>query len=131
MTPDRSLDLRKRALLDLLEKLSRVELTAVALNLSADLGCLVDLADWAVKAHRDPDADISDSPRESIDELDRWLKDYRVRRPEPPHIIDWFGTFRGTDEDPREMGWCATCEREVYDGENANHRSYGTTESQS
>lgn len=37
------------------------------------------------------------------------------------HNVEWYGVFRGTDEDPREVGWCVACEREVYDGEDANH----------
>lgn len=37
------------------------------------------------------------------------------------HDVDWFGIFRGTEEDPREMGWCPTCNREVYDRDSVNH----------
>lgn len=34
-----------------------------------------------------------------------------------PHEIDWLGVFRGPDSDPREVGWCSTCGREVYEGQ--------------
>jgi len=27
--------------------------------------------------------------------------------------IEWHGVFRGTDLDPREVGYCLTCDREV------------------
>ena len=43
------------------------------------------------------------------------------------HDVDWNGTFRGTEEDPRECGWCSTCEREVYDGEGLEHRTVEAT----
>lgn len=38
------------------------------------------------------------------------------------HDVDWNGCFRGTDEDPRECGWCNVCGREVYDGDGPDHR---------
>jgi hypothetical protein len=31
------------------------------------------------------------------------------------HVVEWRGVFRGTDEDPREVGFCETCGREVHD----------------
>lgn len=37
------------------------------------------------------------------------------------HRVQWHGTFRGTEEDPRECGWCETCGREVYDGDGHGH----------
>jgi hypothetical protein len=37
--------------------------------------------------------------------------------PSLTHDVHWNGVFRGTDSDPRETGWCATCGREVYDGD--------------
>ncbi len=33
------------------------------------------------------------------------------------HDVQWHGDFRGTEDDPRECGWCVTCDREVYDGD--------------
>ncbi len=38
------------------------------------------------------------------------------------HDVQWHGVFRGTDEDPRETGWCEMCGREVYDGDSDRHR---------
>ena len=38
------------------------------------------------------------------------------------HDVQWTGVFRGTDQDPRETGWCVACHREVYDGEDSAHR---------
>lgn len=37
------------------------------------------------------------------------------------HAVQWDGTYRGTKEDPRENGWCPTCYRAVYDGEDSLH----------
>jgi hypothetical protein len=39
-----------------------------------------------------------------------------------PHVVQWNGCFRGSIEDPRECGWCETCDRDVYDGEGDAHR---------
>lgn len=41
------------------------------------------------------------------------------------HDVEWYGTFRGSDSDPRETGWCQECSREVYDGEGP-HRQAGS-----
>ena len=37
------------------------------------------------------------------------------------HDVEWYGVFRGTDDDPRECGWCSEC-GEVYDGDERGHR---------
>ena len=37
------------------------------------------------------------------------------------HDVNWYGDFRGTEWDPREVGWCETCGREVYYGDPAGH----------
>jgi hypothetical protein len=31
------------------------------------------------------------------------------------HEVFWHGVFRGTEADPREVGFCETCGQEVYD----------------
>jgi hypothetical protein len=46
----------------------------------------------------------------------------RRPEPEPAHGVEWHGVFRGTDADPREVGFCATCNREVYDGDGSHRR---------
>lgn len=38
------------------------------------------------------------------------------------HDVQWNGCFRGTNEDPRECGWCETCGQEVYDNDGHGHR---------
>ncbi len=38
------------------------------------------------------------------------------------HAVQWNGVFRGSTEDPREVGWCAACGRDVYDGDDERHR---------
>jgi hypothetical protein len=38
------------------------------------------------------------------------------------HVVQWTGDFRGTEEDPREVGWCENCGREVYDNDGSGHR---------
>jgi hypothetical protein len=42
---------------------------------------------------------------------------------ESKHDVYWYGDYRGTEADPREVGWCDTCGREVYDRDEENHRS--------
>lgn len=39
------------------------------------------------------------------------------------HVVQWSGVFRGTLGDMRECGWCESCGREVYDGQDRAHRS--------
>lgn len=50
------------------------------------------------------------------------------QREDPPtrHDVSWFGVFRGTDTDPREVGWCLTCDREVYDRDAPDHDQRAT-----
>ena len=40
------------------------------------------------------------------------------------HAVDWYGTFRGTEDDPREIGWCIDCGCEVYDGDSPEHEVF-------
>lgn len=54
------------------------------------------------------------------------IASYGALRGEKPHVVDWCGVYRGTESDPREVGYCQTCEREVYDGE-AGHAALATT----
>lgn len=42
------------------------------------------------------------------------------------HTVQWNDTFRGSIEDPRETGWCITCNRDVYDGDTDAHRKQRT-----
>ena len=37
------------------------------------------------------------------------------------HDVQWYGVFRGTEEDPRECGWCVWCGRDVYDRDSPHH----------
>lgn len=48
-------------------------------------------------------------------------QDRRALAGEEAHVVHWSGTYRGTDEDPRETGWCDWCGREVYDGDGQGH----------
>jgi hypothetical protein len=31
------------------------------------------------------------------------------------HQVIWLGVYRGSNNDPREIGYCEKCKREVYD----------------
>lgn len=63
---------------------------------------------------------------DSVEEAIRWATVELGPLVVPPatvsHPVDWNGTFRGTDADPREVGWCDECEQEVTDGQDDRHR---------
>lgn len=39
----------------------------------------------------------------------------------PAHNVEWYGTYRGTEDDPRQVGWCGECDDEVYHGDSPEH----------
>lgn len=51
---------------------------------------------------------------DAANELDRWMSKC--------HKVDWHGTFRGTESNPRETGYCQTCRKEIHDGDGMHTR---------
>ena len=90
------------------------------------LPALLDVVEAAQHWHRDtgqchfcmPEADAGDSV--TVHEAGCPLARLETS---DTHRVEWHGTFRGTDENPRETGTCLTCGREVYDGDGTHEAS--------
>lgn len=39
------------------------------------------------------------------------------------HEVIWLGVYRGSNSDPREVGYCQECKREIYDRDGLHNAS--------